>query len=120
MFPLTLALATGMSVNNARGVIEAILNRRSEFSRTTKYGGQVNTIPMRRVRYLPLKSWLPFLELMFAMYFAYCTWNAAQMGHWLSVPFLLMFLGGFAYVALKSVSFWIQQVATLNPSRSVG
>ena len=120
MFPLTLALATGMSVNNARGVIEAILNRRSEFSRTPKYGVQVNTIPMRRVRYLPLKSWLPFLELMFAMYFAYCTWNAAQMGHWLSVPFLLMFLGGFAYVALKSVSFWIQQVATLNPSRSVG
>ena len=38
MFPLTLALATGMSVNNARGVIEAILNHRSEFSRTPKYG----------------------------------------------------------------------------------
>ena len=31
------------------------------------------------------------------------------MGHWLSVPFLTIFLGGFAYVALKSVSFWIQQ-----------
>jgi hypothetical protein len=40
------------------------------------------------------------------------------MGHWLSVPFLMIFLGGFAYVASKSVSFWIQQVAALNPSRS--
>ena len=56
----------------------------------------------------------------FALYFAFCTWNAANMGHWLSVPFLMIFLGGFAYVALKSVSFWIQQLAALNPSRSDG
>ena len=118
MFPL--ALATGMSVNNARGVIEAILNRRSEFSRTPKYGIQASRAPMRRVRYMPLKSWLPLMELVFALYFAFCTWNAANMGHWLSVPFLTIFLGGFAYVALKSVSFWIQQAAVLSPSRSVG
>ena len=120
MFPLTLALATGMSVNNARGVIEAILNRRSEFSRTPKYGIQASRAPMRRVRYMPLKSWLPLMELVFALYFAFCTWNAANMGHWLSVPFLTIFLGGFAYVALKSVSFWIQQAAVLSPSRSIG
>jgi cellulose synthase/poly-beta-1,6-N-acetylglucosamine synthase-like glycosyltransferase len=120
MFPLTLALATGMSVNNAQGVIEAILNRRSEFSRTPKYGIQASRAPMRRVRYMPLKSWLPLVELMFALYFAFCTWNAAKMGHWLSVPFLMIFLAGFAYIALKSVSFWIQQVAVLNPSRSMG
>ncbi|MGA7883681.1 MAG: glycosyltransferase [Terrimicrobiaceae bacterium] len=120
MFPLTLALATGMSVNNARGVIEAILNRRSEFSRTPKYGIQASRAPMRRVRYMPLKSWLPLMELVFALYFAFCTWNAANMGHWLSVPFLTIFLGGFAYVALKSVSSWIQRAAVLNPSRSVG
>jgi cellulose synthase/poly-beta-1,6-N-acetylglucosamine synthase-like glycosyltransferase len=120
MFPLTLALATGMSVNNARGVIEAILNRRSEFSRTPKYGIQARSRPLRRVRYMPLKSWLPLIEFAFALYFAFCTWNAAKMGHWLSVPFLMIFLGGFAYVALRSVSFWIQQVALLNPSRSMG
>jgi cellulose synthase/poly-beta-1,6-N-acetylglucosamine synthase-like glycosyltransferase len=118
MFPLTLALATGMSVNNARGVIEAILNRHSEFSRTPKYGFHASRISMRR--YLPIKSWLPLLELMFALYFAYCTWNAALMGQWFSVPFLMMFLGGFAYVAMKSLSFWIQQIGSLNPSRSMG
>jgi cellulose synthase/poly-beta-1,6-N-acetylglucosamine synthase-like glycosyltransferase len=118
MFPLTLALATGMSVNNARGVIEAILNYQSEFSRTPKYGIETDRSPVHRVRYVPLKSWLPLVELIFALYFAFCTWNAAKMGHWLSVPFLMIFLGGFAYVASKSVSFWIQQVAALNPSRS--
>jgi hypothetical protein len=30
----------------------------------------------------------------------------------------MIFLGGFAYVASKSVSFWIQQIAAMNPSRS--
>jgi cellulose synthase/poly-beta-1,6-N-acetylglucosamine synthase-like glycosyltransferase len=119
MFPLTLALATGMSVNNARGVIEAILNHRSAFSRTPKYGIQAERAPIHRVRYVPPKSWLPLVELAFAFYFAFCTWNAAQMGHWLSVPFLLIFLGGFAYVASKSVGFWIQQISAMNPQRSV-
>jgi len=119
MFPLTLALATGMSVNNALGVVEAILNYRSEFSRTPKYGIQGERVPMHRVRYVPLKSWLPLVELIFAFYFGYCTWNAAQMGHWLSVPFLLIFLGGFTYVASKSVGFWMQQLAALNPPRSM-
>ena len=118
MFPLTIALATGMSVNNARGVLEAIFNRHSEFSRTPKYGIETERTSVHRVRYLPLRNWLPLIELMFALYFAFCTWNAAQMGHWLSVPFLMIFLGGFAYVAAKSVLFWIQQVGALNPSRS--
>ena len=117
MFPLTLALATGMSVNNALGVIEAILNYRSDFSRTPKYGIQAERAPMHRVRYVPLKSWLPLIEFVFALYFAYCTWNAAQMGHWLSVPFLMIFLGGFTYVAAKSVVFWMQQLAVLAPLR---
>ena len=119
MFPLTLALATGMSVNNALGVLEAIFNHRSDFSRTAKYGIEAQRTTMHRVRYVPLKSWIPLVELIFALYFGYCTWNAAQMGHWLSVPFLLMFLGGFTYVALKSVAFWVQQLTALNPPRSV-
>jgi cellulose synthase/poly-beta-1,6-N-acetylglucosamine synthase-like glycosyltransferase len=119
MFPLTLALATGMSVNNAFGVIEAIINHRSDFSRTPKYGIQAERTPMHRVRYVPLKSWLPLIEFIFALYFAYCTWNAAQLGHWLSVPFLMIFFAGFTYVAAKSLAFWIQQLAALNLPRSI-
>ena len=48
--PLTLALATGMSVNNALGVLEAIFNHRSDFSRTPKYGIEAQRTPMHRVR----------------------------------------------------------------------
>ena len=113
---LTLALATGMSVNNARGVIEAILNRQSEFTRTPKYGSETIKGGVRRVRYMPIKSFLPAIEILFALYFGYCTWHAISQERWLSVPFLAMFLGGFAYVASKSITFWIQQMGVFAPS----
>jgi len=116
LFPLTLALATGMSLNNARGVIEAIINRHSEFTRTPKYGIDGGPRRVRTVRYLPIKSLLPLIEILFACYFAYCAASAILRGQWLSVPFLMIFLGGFAYVASKSIGFWIQQISALLPS----
>lgn len=119
LLPFTLALATGMSLNNARGVIEAILNRESEFSRTPKYGIGAEKRSVRRVRYMPLKSLLPFVEILFALYFGYCVWRSIEIGNWLSVPFLLIFFGGFTYVATKSIAFWLQQAGLFLPSRAV-
>lgn len=110
--PLLLALATGMSVNNAVGVIEAMVNHQSEFTRTPKYGIETSRKRVRTVRYLPLKSLLPIIEILFALYFAYCTFRAIQQGNWITVPFLTMFLAGFVYVASKSIGFWIQQIAS--------
>ncbi len=111
--PMLLALAIGMSVNNARGVLEAMFKRQSEFTRTPKYGQGNSPARQRTVRYLPIRSLLPFIEILFAIYFSYCTWGAIMSGAWSSVPFLLLFLVGFAYVASQSVGFWIQQLGSL-------
>jgi len=113
LMPLLLALAIGMSVNNARGVLEALFKRPSEFTRTPKYGQTGMAARRRTVRYLPIRSLLPAVEILFAIYFSYCTWSAIASGAWTSVPFLLLFLGGFAYVSAKSIGFWIQQLASL-------
>jgi len=117
LMPFTLALATGMSLNNARGVLEAILNKESEFTRTPKYGIEAGRAPVRRVRYMPLKSIMPLIEILFALYFGYCLWNAISLANWFSVPFLLIFFSGFTYVASKSISFWLQQAGYFLPSR---
>jgi len=113
LMPMLLALAIGMSVNNARGVLEALFKKQSEFTRTPKYGQSVAAERRRAVRYPPIRSILPAVEILFALYFTFCTWNALISGAWTSVPFLLLFLVGFVYVSAKSIGFWIQQAASV-------
>jgi len=80
--------------------------------------GSRDLIAVRRVRYMPIKSLLPFIELLFALYFGYCVWNSIELQQWISVPFLMMFFGGFTYVAWKSVAFWLQQSGFALMARS--
>jgi hypothetical protein len=104
--PCLLALGIGLSLNNARAVLEALLNHQSEFTRTPKYGIERRSQRWRGCKYRPLKSLLPFAEFGFAIYFSYFVWFALAHGQFLSVPFLLMFQGGFLYVALSSLAQW--------------
>ncbi len=107
LLPALIALGIGLAVNNARAVIEALLGHQSEFTRTPKYGIERKTQSWKRSQYAPLKTVLPFVELGFALYFSYFVLMAAWHGQWMSVPFLVLFQAGFAYVALCSLAQWI-------------
>ena len=100
--PFLLALGIGLSLNNARAVLEAMINHKSDFTRTPKYGIEHKWQPWRSCKYRPLKSALPLAELAFAIYFTYFVVFAIIHRQFLSVPFLLMFQGGFLYVCLSS------------------
>ncbi|MEP7014336.1 MAG: cellulose synthase family protein [Verrucomicrobiota bacterium] len=105
--PCLLALGIGLSLNNGRAVLEALFNHESDFTRTPKYGIERKSQPWRACKYKPLRSLLPLAELAFAIYFSYFVWFAIVNGQFLSVPFLLMFQGGFLYVALSSIATWL-------------
>ncbi|HEY4283251.1 MAG TPA: glycosyl transferase family 2, partial [Chthoniobacterales bacterium] len=62
--------------------------------------------PWRSCKYMPLRSLLPVAEFGFAIYFSYFVWFALVHHQFLSVPFLLMFQGGFLYVSLCSLAAW--------------
>ena len=100
--PCLLALGIGLSLNNARAVLEALINHKSDFTRTPKYGIERKSQKWRSCKYRPLKSAVPVVELAFAIYFTYFVVFAILHGQFLSVPFLLMFQGGFLYVCLSS------------------
>jgi cellulose synthase/poly-beta-1,6-N-acetylglucosamine synthase-like glycosyltransferase len=106
LLPCLLALGVGLSLNNARAVLEAVFNHKSDFARTPKYGIEHKSQPWRNCKYMPLKSLLPIAEIAFAIYFTYFVWFAIVHGQYLSVPFLLMFQLGFLYVSLCSVVQW--------------
>ncbi len=106
LLPALLALGVGLSINNARAVLEAVFNHQSEFKRTPKYGIEHKAQAWRSCRYMPLKSLLPIIEIGFAAYFSYFVYFAIEHRQFLNLPFLLMFQLGFLYVALSSVAQW--------------
>src|SRR5438067_5831490 len=115
--PCLLALGIGLSLNNARAVLEALINHKSDFTRTPKYGIERRSQAWRSCKYRPLKSALPLAELGFAIYFTYFVIFAVAHRQFLSVPFLLMFQGGFFYVSLSSLLPWSPKF-TFGASRS--
>jgi hypothetical protein len=104
--PCLLALGIGLSLNNARAVLEALINHKSDFTRTPKYGIERKSQRWRGCKYKPLRSALPLAELAFALYFTYFVGFAIVHRQFLSVPFLLMFQCGFLYVAVLSLATW--------------
>ena len=111
LLPALLALGVGLSLNNARAVLEAVFNHKSEFARTPKYGIERKAQPWRTCKYMPLKSLLPVAEMAFALYFTYFVWFAIQHKQFVSLPFLIMFQGGFLYVSLSSLRQWFPRVS---------
>ena len=114
LLPCLLALGVGLSLNNARAVLEAVFNHQSDFARTPKYGIERKSQPWRNCKYMPIKSLLPIAEGAFAIYFTYFVWYAIAHRQFLSVPFLLMFQAGFLYVSVSSLSPWWPRISFGN------
>ena len=103
--PALLALGAGLSVNNARAVLEALAGHHSPFLRTPKSGardghaGRIGT----GLGYVLGARWHTCLELALAVYFAGGLVLAVHSERWIAIPFLLLFMVGFGYVGLSSL-----------------
>ena len=84
-------------------VLEAIFNRQSDFCRTPKYGIERAKQQWKSSRYSAVRTVIPLVEFIFAVYFTYFVFHAFQNREFLSLPFLMLFQTGFAYVAFCSV-----------------
>jgi cellulose synthase/poly-beta-1,6-N-acetylglucosamine synthase-like glycosyltransferase len=108
--PFLMALGVGMGLNNAKAVFEAIWSavrrKPSEFVRTPKYGVTgADRKKWRRERVFTAKRMtLPVLEIAMGCYMLTCMWISIQwnIGR-SSIPFLLIFAGGYFYVGFSSI-----------------
>jgi cellulose synthase/poly-beta-1,6-N-acetylglucosamine synthase-like glycosyltransferase len=143
--PVLMGLGVGISLNNAKAVLEAIWGairkKPSEFVRTPKYGvtGKTRQSYARKQesagaggdegaalppapKFLTFKRLaLPIVEIAFGCYMASCIWISVWYlcGLWpgqsksgiASLPFLLIFAGGYLYVGVGSVmALWKMQM----------
>ncbi|MFQ5720605.1 MAG: glycosyl transferase family 2, partial [Acidobacteriota bacterium] len=101
--PPLMSLGIGLAVNNGAAVLEALLGTGGGFVRTPKDGpvarGSRPAAPLYRNPLGPH----PIIEACFAVYLAAALVDVAHHGQWFWVPFLLLFLVGYAATSLSSL-----------------
>lgn len=108
--PCLLALGIGMSINNARAVMEALFNMQSGFVRTPKYGIEKRKAEKspaaRKSRYKAIRSVTPVVEFLFGVFFLFVLLDALLSGNLVSFVFLLPFPIGFFYTSVSSFTIY--------------
>lgn len=117
--PGVLALGIGLSVNNARAVLEGLAGHQSEFVRTPKLGVQEVGDNWRSRRYRVAINWAPWFELLLGLYFLAMALYAITSGIFGSLPFILIFAAGYLYASLMSLAQEFDRLALARFSRSL-
>ena len=101
--PAVLSVGIGLSVSNAKAVMEAILGIESEFTRTPKYGVELCSDDWRQKRYRGNVTLVPYIELLLGVYFTFMAYYALSNDILGTLPFILLFQVGFLYAGFLSV-----------------
>lgn len=101
--PALMSIGIGLSINNARAVMEGIFNHQTEFKRTPKYQIEKKKDSWVKKKYRADFTLQPFLELALGCYFILSFLDLMSEGLLVSIPFFLMFQFGFLYLGLMSL-----------------
>ena len=108
--PFVMAVGIGLSVRNAKAVMEAIFGVKSEFARTPKFNIDGQSGTWRKKSYRNRAGWMPYLEIGLGLYFALTIVYAIQNENYATTPFLFLFVWGFLYTGVMSVAQgWIER-----------
>ncbi len=101
--PVILALGVGMCVNNAWAVAEALAGRDTPFVRTAKYRIESWRDCWKSKLYRSARGRSFFVELGLCAYLSAGFATIAWLGAWTALPYLGLFVAGYAYVFGLSV-----------------
>jgi len=101
--PFLMCLGTGIAVNNTKAVLEALLNIKSGFVRTPKYGIKQKQDSWFGKHYSIPASAVSVLEFFFGVYSLTGLLMFLLFSKYLVSPFLLIYTAGFFYVFFLSV-----------------
>jgi cellulose synthase/poly-beta-1,6-N-acetylglucosamine synthase-like glycosyltransferase len=101
--PFVMAVGIGISVRNAQAVVEAILGKKSEFTRTPKFKIEGKKDSFVKKSYRNKAGWMPYAEVLLGIYFAFTVVYAITNENYATVPFLLLFVWGYLYTGFMSL-----------------
>jgi cellulose synthase/poly-beta-1,6-N-acetylglucosamine synthase-like glycosyltransferase len=100
--PFLLAVGVGLSLNNARAVIEGLIDRDAEFVRTPKHRIESKSDRWQAKKYRGKTDLLSLVEIGFGMYFTVAIGYALAQRIFGTLPFLVLFQVGFFYTGFWS------------------
>ncbi|HEX8985912.1 MAG TPA: glycosyltransferase [Bryobacteraceae bacterium] len=103
LLPALLAVGVALTVINTRAVLEALLGVQTGFVRTPKYAvdkGQAGAVV---VKYRRRSGWLPVIEIGIGTYFVLMVVFAIDVYNFFSLPFLLLFVGGYYWAGFGTL-----------------
>jgi cellulose synthase/poly-beta-1,6-N-acetylglucosamine synthase-like glycosyltransferase len=101
--PIALCLGAGLSLGNSMEVIRGFVSKNSEFVRTPKRG-HLKTPEQTTPYKVSGKKVILLLELLFSAYYLAAIVYAMSFRLWAALPFLLLYLLGFLFMSIGTVS----------------
>jgi cellulose synthase/poly-beta-1,6-N-acetylglucosamine synthase-like glycosyltransferase len=104
LIPAVLGIGIGISLNNAKAVLEALFRHETPFVRTPKYGDLAKTSWTSKL-YIKRAKLLPLMELLLGVWFtgSIAVVLLSSEVSFYSLPFLILFQFGFFYIAVLSI-----------------
>ena len=96
-------LAKRFQVHAQGTVIEALRGKQTEFARTPKYRIEGQKDSWVKKTYKNPTGIMPWIEIALGFYFLATVVYAIQNENFATVPFLLLFVGGYFYTGLMSI-----------------
>ncbi len=103
LLPMLMAVGVGLTVINTRAVLEALFGVETAFVRTPKFAIGGARMRLENKKYRARSGWLPYAELAVGTYFVFMVAYAIETYNYLTVPFLLLFVGGYYWAGLATL-----------------
>jgi cellulose synthase/poly-beta-1,6-N-acetylglucosamine synthase-like glycosyltransferase len=104
LFPVFLAGSMGFAINNTKAVIEALIGKKTGFTRTPKYKIESQNDQWKYKKYVQKKfNWTVVFEIFLTLYYVVGIAISFYYLEIAAIPFQLLFLIGFGTVGLMSL-----------------
>ena len=103
LFPVFLAGSMGLAVNNTKAVLEALVGKKTEFTRTPKDGDKAPKNTIKKKYRQNRVTLLVAVELLLTLYFVVGIGYSLYHLEIAAIPFQILFLLGFGTVGLMSL-----------------
>jgi cellulose synthase/poly-beta-1,6-N-acetylglucosamine synthase-like glycosyltransferase len=101
--PVLALMGTGLALSNSIAIVQGLSGRRVPFRRTPKFRLEDRSGAWASSRYALPFQWVTLGELALAAFALASTALALSVGHTFSVPFLLLYVGGYGLMSLQGL-----------------